>query len=267
MAIDLASPLFRSLAAAASTLDVPEDVDEILRLICRGAVDAVPGAVYAGITLTDRRGKLETPAASDPLIHRVDALQYEFRQGPCVDAVQGRRDARSENLRLDTRWPEYGPRAAGLGILSQMGIELFTGSGFTAGLNLYSSTVGAFDDDTVEAALLFAIQATHVLGRVMAHKQLADAMSADTTTGRATGMVMQRFGLTPDRAFELLTRVSRVHDITLETLAQQILAEVNDQGEPEPRSGSAEGVSPARLTARLEAPLAGSLTGDQLIAD
>jgi hypothetical protein len=44
-----------------------------------------------------------------------------------------------------------------------MGIELFDEPGLIAGLNLYSSTVGAFDDDTVEAAMLFAIQATHTL--------------------------------------------------------------------------------------------------------
>ncbi len=48
-----------------------------------------------------------------------------------------------------------------------MGIELFDEPGLIAGLNLYSSTAGAFDDDTVEAAMLFAIQATHTLGRVM----------------------------------------------------------------------------------------------------
>jgi hypothetical protein len=30
-----------------------------------------------------------------------------------------------------------------------MGIELFDEPGLIAGLNLYSSTVGAFDDDTV----------------------------------------------------------------------------------------------------------------------
>lgn len=189
MATWLASPLFQSLALAADTLDTPEDVDEILRLICLGAVDAVPGADYAGITVTDRHGKLETPAASHPLIHRVDALQYEFRQGPCVEAVQGRRDARSANLRLDSRWPEYGPRAADLGIVSQMGIELFAGPGIIAGLNLYSSTVGAFDDDVMEAALLFAIQATHLLGRAMAQEQLADAMTSDTALGGATGVI------------------------------------------------------------------------------
>ena len=85
----LSSPLSRSMATAASSLDGPVDVDELLQLICLAAIDTIQGADYAGITLADRHGKLETPAASDPLVHQVDALQYQFRQGPCVDAVQG----------------------------------------------------------------------------------------------------------------------------------------------------------------------------------
>jgi hypothetical protein len=220
------SPLSRSIAAVASSMDGPVRVEELLQLICRAAVDVVPGADYAGITLADRHGKLETPAATDPLVHRVDALQYEAHQGPCIDAVQGRWQARSDDLRVDARWPQYGPRAAELGVLSQLGIELFDEPGIIAGLNLYSSRVGAFDDDTVEAAMLFAIQATHTLGRVMTQIQLTDAMTTSTAIGRATGVVMQQFQLSGDRAFELLTRVSRIHDVTLHVLADQILAEI-----------------------------------------
>ena len=213
---------------AAGGLDSPVDVDELLHLICLAAIDAVPGAEYAGITLADRHGKLETPAASHPLVHQVDTLQYRFNQGPCVDAVQGRRQARSNDLRVDVRWPAYGPLAADLGILSQMGIELFDEPGLIAGLNLYASTVGAFDDDTVEAAMLFAIQAAHTLGRVMTQKQVTDGMNTGTPIGRATVVVMQQFQLNAERAFELLIRVSRIHDVTLEALADQILDEITN---------------------------------------
>ena len=76
--------------------------------------------------------------------------------------------------------------------------------------------------------MLFAIQATHTLGRVMTQKQLTDAMTTSTTIGRATGVVMHQFQLTADRAFELLTRVSRIYDVTLEALAEQILDEVTN---------------------------------------
>jgi hypothetical protein len=232
------------MALAAESLDGPVDVNELLHLICLAAIDAVPGADYAGITLADRHGgKLQTSAATHPLVHRVDALQYQFKQGPCVDAVLGQWQARSDDLRVDVRWPEYGPLAADLGILSQMGIELFDEPGLVAGLNLYSSSVRAFDDDTVEAAMLFAIQATHTLGRVMTQKQLTDAMTTSTTIGRATGVVMQQFQLSADRAFELLTRVSRIHDLTLEVLADQILDEITNSPTPATEDAPTESLS------------------------
>ena len=161
----LSSPLSHTMATTASSLDGPVDVDELLHLICLAAIDSVPGAEYAGITIADRHGKLETPAATHQLVHRVDALQYQFRQDPCVDAVAGQWQARSDNLSVDVRCLQYGPLAADLGIVSQRGIELFDEPGCIAGLNLYSSSVGAFDDDTVESAMLFAIQAAHTLGR------------------------------------------------------------------------------------------------------
>ena len=113
------------MATVADGLDGPIDVNELLHLICLAAIDNVRGADYAGITLADRHGKLETPAATHPLVHQVDALQYQYREGPCVDAVRGRWQARSDDLRVDIRWPEYGPLAADLGIVSQLGIELF----------------------------------------------------------------------------------------------------------------------------------------------
>ena len=42
---------------------------------------------------------------------------------------------------------------------------------------------------------------------------------------------MQRFQLNANRAFELLTRVSRIHDVTLEVLAGQILGEVTKRAD------------------------------------
>jgi hypothetical protein len=159
-------------------------------------------------------------------------------------------------LRVDVRWPKYGPLAADLGIVSQMGIELFDEPGLIAGLNLYASTAGAFDDDTAEAAMLFAIQATHTLGRVMTQKRLTDAMTTRTILGRATGVVMERFQVSADRAFELLTRVSRMHDMTLEVLASQILDQVTNHPLPRPMGAPAgqssmppEGSTPKRSAA------------------
>ncbi len=63
-------------------------------------------------------------------------------------------------------------------------------------------------------------------------------MTTSTTIGRATGVVMQRYQFGPDRAVELLTRVSRMLDVTLEALAHQILDEVTNASEPATDAGA-----------------------------
>lgn len=225
------SLLTASMESVAHSLDDPVNVDELLYLICLAAVDAVPGAQYAGITVADRYGRLETAVATHPVVDQLDALQYEFSEGPCVDAVRGHWQARSDDLRYDVRWPRYRRRAIELGIRAQIGIELFDEPGMIAGLNLYSRAAGVFDDDTFEAAMLFAVHAAHTLGRAMARKDLTEAMNTRTVIGKAIGVVMDRYHLSEDRAFELLTRVARVNDSTIQLVAAEILREANRTAE------------------------------------
>ena len=47
----LSSPLSRTMAMTARSLNGPVDVDELLDLICLAAIDSVPGAEYAGTVL------------------------------------------------------------------------------------------------------------------------------------------------------------------------------------------------------------------------
>ena len=242
MVADLSSPVSRRWRWS-PTIWIRFEVNEVLELICLAAINAVPGAECAGITLADRHGKLETPAAAHPLVRKVDALQYEFKQGPCVDAVEGRWQPRSDDLRVDVRWPKYGrPVTADLGIVSQMGIELFDEPGLIAGLNLYASTVGAFDDDTVEAALLFAIQATHTLGRDdlkathRRHDHLHHARPSDRC-GHAA--------ISADGVSSVRTPHPRVTDPrrTLEVLANQILDEATNPPKPSADDAPTESLS------------------------
>ena len=66
------------MAAAADALDGPVDVDELLYLICLAAIDSVPGAEYAGITIAERHGKLQTPTSSrQPVGALIDHDQLE----------------------------------------------------------------------------------------------------------------------------------------------------------------------------------------------
>ena len=56
----------------------------------RAAQRSVPGFDHVGISITHRDGKIETLAATDPMVLRLDELQYELGEGP-VWTPSGRR--------------------------------------------------------------------------------------------------------------------------------------------------------------------------------
>ncbi|HEY7042942.1 MAG TPA: hypothetical protein VH419_04670, partial [Nocardioidaceae bacterium] len=102
----------------------------------------IPGADMASVTIRSQDQHLSTAAASDDLAYRLDEIQYELREGPCYDAVTISQFALDNDLRHG-RYPRYGPRAADLGLGSQLATQV-AHNGTQAGLNVYARRVHAF---------------------------------------------------------------------------------------------------------------------------
>ena len=60
---------------------------------------------------------------------------------------------------------------------------------------------------------------------------LQEAMRTRTTIGQAVGIVMERYKLTDERAFAFLTRVSQHRNIKLRLVAQEIVTDLQQQGD------------------------------------
>lgn len=61
----------------------------MLHRCCQQVTRAIPGADYVGVTLL-REGQPYTAAASDELVHELDAAQYTGGTGPCLHAADTR---------------------------------------------------------------------------------------------------------------------------------------------------------------------------------
>ena len=188
----------------------------------------VDGCDHAGITLVHHE-QLSSPAVSDDVVARVDALQFEYGQGPCVDAVRESEVVHSGDIARDGRWPVWGPRTASeTGVRSMMCFRLFTSKDTIGALNLYADREAAFDDEDREHGLALA---AHVALAIVASQQIETlhvGLDTRTTIGQATGMLMERFSLSPDVAFKVLKRVSqdsnrKLRDVALELVATGIL--------------------------------------------
>ena len=218
-----------ALAETARRIHTPQSLDATLSSVAQAARVSIPGFDHAGITTVDGRGRIRTRAASDDLVRRLDDLQYELMQGPCVDALHETPVVAVPHIADDPRWPEYIARAVpATGLKSQLGIRLFLDDeGTLGGLNLYSTTTEEIDPDAVSVAELFAVHAAVALGNAKQVTELNTALQTRKVIGQALGILMERYRMDEDRAFALLVRTSSHENVKLHTLAQHLVDEAN----------------------------------------
>ena len=215
------------MAEVALTLHEPESVDDVLGRLVRVARDAIP-AEFVGVSIASPKG-IHTAAASDPLVTKLDQVQYELSEGPCLDAMRHHTATPVADLRTDNRWPRFGPRAVAAGAISQMGIEIFRQGSTVGGLNLYASRPNAFDDDTRHAAALFARHAGLALEKSLTITNLTEALQTRQIIGQAIGIVMQRYTLDEAQAFKHLVRISQTTNIKLRDVARSVVDDLTRQ--------------------------------------
>ena len=133
----------------ASTFLAPEARDEALRGLAASATHNIPGVDFVSITVHAADDTYRTVATTDPLGDRLDALQYDLREGPCYAALTDDRFVLANDLASSSEFPRYAVRAAELGVGSQAAVQLLH-NGERAGLNLYARRRCAFDRSTVQ---------------------------------------------------------------------------------------------------------------------
>jgi ANTAR domain/GAF domain len=219
---------------AAASMRRPADVGETLRALTVGAVDAIDGADLASITTRHGDGRLETIAATDPLVERLDARQYELREGPCYETATDETFTVSFDMAHDGRWPRYGRVAAEAGVHAQMGIALSSDDdGSRSALNVYAVVPHRFAAGSVEAAELFASHASVAMGFVKSVRTISATVTSRQIIGQAVGIVMERYQLDDERAFRFLVRTSQQSNVKLREVAAQIVDGHNSRTRPQ----------------------------------
>ncbi|MBD5785963.1 GAF and ANTAR domain-containing protein [Cellulosimicrobium terreum] len=211
------------VADAARTLADEPTLQQTLDRVVELAVTMVDGCESAGISLVTK-GQIESPAVSDALVARGDALQYELGEGPCLDAVHDHALVESPDVSSDSRWQRWGPQVSGeLGVRSMLCVQLYTSQTAHGALNLYSSVPDRFDHDDQQLATTFAAVAAAAISAARIEDQLQSAVQTRTLIGQAQGIVMERYSLTPARAFAVLSRVSQGANVKLVEIAREVV--------------------------------------------
>ena len=218
-----------ALLQASREISQPRDLQTTLNIIVTTAAHSLPGIDHVGITIASSDGSMETRASSDTFVTELDVLQYELGEGPCVHAMTVQAVTTVDWAGQDRRWPRFMPLAVAKGLRSQLGMRLYNEKDTLGGLNMYSTSSDTIDPDAIHMAELFAAHASLVLGHARREEQLSAAMATRKVIGQAIGILMERHAMDEDGAFAYLTRVSSHTNVKLRGVAQEIVAQRNDQ--------------------------------------
>lgn len=218
------SDLAAQMAALATELQDERDEQPTVEAIVAKAVEVVPDATSASLTIRVRRHRFVTLAATSDLAREADGLQYALDEGPCLEASESSDWLRSGDLGHEPRWPGWGPRVADLGVSSVLSVALYARSERIGALNMYAEEPGRFSDAyDIDLALLFAVHAAHALASARLVTGLEVAVSSRHDIGVAQGILMERYGLSLAQTFDLLRRISSTTNQKVADLARHIM--------------------------------------------
>jgi len=230
-------------AEMARSLLAEGDVQTTLQRIVELAVETIDGCDHAGVTVL-HAGVFSTPASSDDVPVKVDAIQYETGEGPCVDAIRDHEVFKTGDLGHETRWPAFSARAQReTGVTSMMGFRLFVAGDTLGALNLFSKVTDAFDDAASASGSVFAAHAAIALSTALHDEQMSQALESRDIIGQAKGILMAKEGVTADEAFDMLRRASQRLNVKLRKLAEDVAR--TGVTPPSPPPAAPEGDPPA----------------------
>lgn len=202
------------------------DTESTLRSIVDGAVAIVPGARWAGVSLIEGR-TVEPRVPSDPIVAKLDSLQSELDEGPCLSALREHRTILIDDMATDNRWPKFSHAAIDIGARTLLTFQLYVTHHNLGALNLYGSEPGVFAEDSIMVGEIVAQHASVALIGAAAEAQFDAALSSRDVIGQAKGIIMERFQVNSTAAFNLLTRLSQESNTKLVDIARSLVATVD----------------------------------------
>ncbi|HET7475041.1 MAG TPA: GAF and ANTAR domain-containing protein [Dermatophilaceae bacterium] len=210
-------------AAMAEQLHDQSSVERTTELVVKLAVDLV-GCTSAGVFLRHGRDRVESAAATDPLVERADQLQLECGRGPCLEALGDNEILVIPDTETDERFAPWSAQVAELGLRSVLSLPLFSADDTTGALNLYDESPEAFGRTAISRMAVFARHATLAVKAARNESSLRHAIDSRHLIGQAQGILMERFGLGTDQAFAVLLRYSQDKNLKLRHVAESIVS-------------------------------------------
>jgi putative methionine-R-sulfoxide reductase with GAF domain len=206
-----------------------ETLEQALQHLAQVAVAVVPDGPSCGITVI-RDGQPVTAVYAGSIPKAVHDDQYQRGDGPCLEAARTGQVIVVQDLAAETRWNGFPAAAMAGGARGVYAHPLTIGGTMPGALNLYAHEPGLFPPPVQRIAAQFAEPAALLLdgvihrlsqGEVIA--QLHDAIESRTIIGQATGIIMAQRRCGPDKALNVLIKISNDRNIKLREVARMLV--------------------------------------------
>lgn len=197
--------------------------DEVFTQICRTALAVVPGCDHACITTISAGQEPVLEATTDEIAARVDELEWEVGEGPCVDAILTQRFEWDADITAAPTWPKLAERILDeTPVRGMIGYRIVVNDRKIGALNMFSDAPGAFTQEAADMGALlvsFASVAITAAGQREEAASLREGMMSNREIGKALGMLMATHDLTDEEAFQRLCASSNQLNTRLSDIA------------------------------------------------
>lgn len=162
------------LTEFAQTMVTDFPIQGILDHLTRRIVEVMP-VTAAGVTLITPGLQPRYIAASDRSALRFEKLQTQVGEGPCLAAYQTGEPVSVPDLRSETRFPEFAPRALTVGLAAVFTFPLRHGAMRLGALDLYRDAPGPLSASSMVAAQTLADVAAAYLINAQGRSDLLDS--------------------------------------------------------------------------------------------
>jgi ANTAR domain len=206
----------------------------VLHRLCVVCVDdvGVDGAAVSAVA----DGTPRLLDASDSEAAAIGALQFELREGPCLDTMSTFHPSSQVDLNSDdaqARWPTFAPAVVRRGFAAAFAFPLIDGDVAVGTFDVYNRTAGPLDSSqTADVNILADLAALAVAqpdtGLVIDDVGIAVEPAAPWAHApivhNACGMLSQQLGISVDDALLRLRALAFVQNRTVTQLARAVVS-------------------------------------------
>jgi hypothetical protein len=224
--VDLASIRERLTATIEPLFDNVPLPDKLQRLTA-AALDSVPGVDGYGVCLFDG-DSVAVQASSGDLVDRLHAVQESLEDGPCWETLHGGKPTAVYEDILpagsDVEVTTYREAAGRAGVRSQLSVRIQPRKRLFGALTVISTTTERAPIQAESLELIGNFVGLAVDQAVL-RGGIDEGLRGRTVIGEAIGILMERFELDEDVAFDYLKRQSSTTNRKLRDVAETVVSD------------------------------------------